>query len=133
MGTRFDLDMAAVATELRADLTRLFDDSVNMAAESIVNGSGITGSPGQPVKDDVLRKSWVTTKLSPTHATVLTDNEYAEPNETGIPPIGMKTYNLLSPVGGRYSISKTVAGWGKIVDAAIAKQGQGAIGWGGSD
>lgn len=130
--TRFDLDMASIATELRADLYKLFDDSVNMAAESIINGSPITGAPGQPVEEDVLRKSWVKTKISPTHATVLTDNEYAEPNETGIPPIGMKTYNLLSPVGGRYSISKTVAGWGAIVDAAIAGQGQSLAG-GGND
>lgn len=128
MGTRFALDMAAMGASLRADVDKMFDDSVNLAAESIVNGSAITGAPGQPVEEDVLRKSWVTDKLSPTHATVTTDNPYAESNEDGIARPGMGPYRLLSPTGGRWSISKTVAGWGRIVDAAIAKQGQGLIG-----
>lgn len=133
MGTRFDLDMASIATELRADLYKLFDDSVNLAEESIVNGSAVTGSSGQPVEDDVLRKSWVKTKLSPTHATVLTDCVYAESNEDGIARPGMGAYVLRSPVGGRFSIEKTVAGWGNIVEAALAGQGQSLAGGGGTD
>lgn len=132
MGTRYALDMAAVGASLRADIDKMFDDSVNLAAESIVNGSAITGAPGQPVEEDVLRKSWVTEKLSPTHATVTTDNPYAESNEDGIARPGMGPYRLLSPVGGRWSIEKTVAGWGAIVDASIAGQGQSLAG-GGND
>jgi hypothetical protein len=131
MSARFDLDMAAVATRLRADLNMLFTDSVEMARESIVDGSPVTGAPGQPVEDDVLRQSWKKEFLSPTHATVLTDSPYAESNEDGIARPGGGPYRLLSPVGGRFSIAKTVAGWGRIVDAAIAKQGQAMAGGGG--
>ena len=133
MTARFDLDMAAVATRLNANLLAMFDDSVNMAAESIINGSAVTGSHGQPVEDDVLRQSWITEKLTPTHATITTDCPYAQSNEDGIARPGMGPYVLRSPVGGRYSISKSVAGWGRIVEVAVANQGQGLAGGGGTD
>jgi hypothetical protein len=115
----------------------MFDDSVNMAAESIINGSAVTGSPGQPVKDDVLRNSWVTEKLTPTHATITVPgsapaSDWVMQNEDGIARPGGGVYNLISPVGGRFSIAKTVAGFGRIVDAAVAKQGQ-ALAGGGND
>src|ERR1035437_9572971 len=104
MTARFDLDMAAVATRLNANLLAMFDDSVNMAAESIINGSAVTGSPGQPVESDELRLSWKTEKLTPTHATITTDIPYAQSNEDGIARPGLGEYRLLSPVGGRWSI-----------------------------
>ena len=137
MTARFDLDMAAVATRLNANLLAMFDDSVNMAAESIINGSAVTGSPGQPVKDDVLRNSWVTEKLTPTHATITVPgsapaSDWVMQNEDGIARPGGGVYHLVSPVGGRWSMAKTVAGWDKIVGVAVANQGQ-ALAGGGND
>ena len=133
MGTRYALDMATLATSLRADVDKMFDDSVNLMEDSVVRGSPITGSPGQPREDGDLIASWVTEKLSPTHAIIAVANDavaagWALQNENGIALPGGGPYNLRSSIGGRWSVEKSVAGWGRIVDAAIAMQGERLIG-----
>lgn len=133
MGTRFDLDMAEVAQRVGADLNAAFRDSVELAAESVTNGSPITGSLGQPVESGELRQSITTDWDGPSHASIGVNADclaadWALQNEDGIARPGGGPYRLLSPTGGRWSFEKTAAGWGRIVDAAIAKQGEPLIG-----
>jgi hypothetical protein len=121
MGTLFKLQMDAVAARVGVNIHTLFRESVKSAEYSIRFGSGVTGAPGQPVDSEELRLSWKTDMLTPEHATVTSDCEWAPQNEDGIARPGGGSYNLRSFVGGRWSIAKTVAGWGSLVTAEAAR------------
>ena len=79
-----------------------------------VEGSSITGAPGQPVDTGALRASFVDDFVSPTSWRIQTNIEYAPAIEDGIGAHGPIT--LRSKVGGHHSVKKTVAGWERIVD-----------------
>lgn len=90
------------------------------AKDSIQNGSPLTGSPGQPVDQDVLRQSWQVDFPTPTTAQISTNLDYALPNEEGVTEDG-RPYIQRSPVGGRHSAELTTANIGNIVDDETAK------------
>lgn len=104
---------------------QVFVGSVAAAKESIVFGSPITGSPGQPVGQygpdynpgavgGTLRASWTEEFLSASQARVSTNLVYAPPIEDGIGPHG--PIRIRSTVGGIGSVAKTVAGWQRLVE-----------------
>jgi hypothetical protein len=84
------------------------------AMRSIVEGSELTGSPGQPVDTGVLRASWQLRFESPTVALLSTNLVYAPYNEDGVTEDGTP-YRQLSPVGGRHSVKHTIAGMPNII------------------
>jgi hypothetical protein len=83
--------------------------------ESIVDGTPLTGAPGQPVDEGNLKASWQLTFPSPEVAEIITKSDYAVPNETGIRHDG-RPYLLRSPVGGRHSVALTVLGADRIIE-----------------
>jgi len=99
----------------------VFDKTGELIYTSIVEGSAITGAPGQPVDEGGLRASW--SRVYEDANTQLIGSglsSYNLQNEDGIARPGGGEYKLKSPVGGRHSVALTVAGFGAIVDAAKA-------------
>lgn len=92
----------------------VFRGVVVAAHESIVNGSPITGAPGQPVDTGALRASWQVAFDTPTSATISTNLEYAPVIEEGISHTG-RPLTLRSAVGGFHSKRLTEIGMDLIV------------------
>lgn len=109
-----DLEAFALKVETRSRL--LFERATEEVQRSVVDGSEITGAPGQPVDTGNLKGSWIPQLLAPWSWQTTTGVEYAEPIEEGIGPHGPLT--LRSAVGGFHSVRLTRAGWGRIVEAA---------------
>lgn len=96
---------------------------------SIVEGSPLTGSPGQPVGDPAtdpnsgnLRDSWTLEFEDANHALISTNVIYAPHNEYGITEDG-RPYVQRSAVGGRHSVALTMAGAQRLMDAEAARLG----------
>ncbi len=95
---------------------RLHDVFVRCTEEvqrSVVEGSEITGAPGQPVQTGALRASWIPQFIDRNTWQTSTNLTYApiiEENQRGA--------TLRSQVGGFHSVAATVAGWVRIVDFA---------------
>jgi hypothetical protein len=110
----------------------VFLNTVSACYESVVNGSPLTGSPGQPVgqygpgyhEGEVggeLKTSWQVNFTGPLSAEILTKSPYAPQNEDGIARPGGGPYRQRSTVGGRFSVRLTIAGIPKLVAAEVAK------------
>lgn len=111
----------------------LNDCFVEMAQEahrSCQTGSELTGAPGQPVQTGNLRSSIQlvldsassATLSRATKATIGTNLKYAPSIEDGVSySHGGTPMTLRSPVGGFYSFRLTIAGFGKIKDAVVAR------------
>jgi hypothetical protein len=106
---RFQAKLAAFDADLLPVLGALMRDS-------IVDGSSITGAPGQPRAEGDLAASWTLT-LTETSAQVSTPSPYAIQNEDGVKE-GGKPYVQRSAVGGRHSVRLTRLGLPKLVRAA---------------
>lgn len=82
-------------------------------ARSVIEGSELTGAPGQPVQTGALRGSWVQSFEVRTRARVVwrivTNIVYAPFIEAG-------NYTQRSPVGGPHSVARTRTGWRNIVE-----------------
>jgi hypothetical protein len=85
--------------------------------ESIVDGSPMTGAPGQPEEEGDLIDSWEMTQPTETSVQVASDSEYALQNEDGVRP-GGKPYVQRSSVGGRHSVKITRQGMQALVNHA---------------
>lgn len=86
---------------------------------SVVEGSEITGAPGQPVDTGFLRSSWILDFPEEFVAESTTNTEYAPPIEDGVGPSGPLT--LRSAVGGWHSVKLTAAGFDRIVELEAAR------------
>lgn len=97
---------------------------------SVVEGSDITGAPGQPVGQygkgynegavgGFLKASWQRWFPSPTEQTIATDAPYAQPIEDLVGRFG--PIRIRSTVGGGHSVKLTIAGFDKIVDAVVRR------------
>lgn len=96
---------------------------VTAAHDSIVFGSALTGSPGQPVanvKGGQLRASWQT-EIDETglRATIGTNLIYARGIEDGISGKTGLPMTLRANIGGFHSVGLTVAGMPNIIAAAV--------------
>jgi hypothetical protein len=132
----FKSDLTAFATKLETKTRRVFVNVVAAAEDSIVNGSAVTGAPGQPVGQygpgynqgavgGTLKASWQLVFESPLVAVIGTKSVYAKSNEDGIARPGGGPYNQRSTVGGRHSVALTIAGLPKIVELETAKVANG--------
>lgn len=103
-----------------ADLHAVHEVASDLAFESIVEGSAITGAPGQPVSesrspnDGELRDSWTKTAVSPTETLIATDLPWAPDVEDNIHDFHFANH-------GPHSVALTRLGFDAIVDAAVAK------------
>jgi len=114
-------------------LTRVvFLNTASAVFNSIVNGSPLTGAPGQPVGQygpgyhpgkvgGTLKASWQLVFVSPTQAIIGTNLVYAKPIEEGTNRGRQLT--LRSTVGGFHSVAKTITGYRKLVEAEAVKAG----------
>lgn len=114
----FTEQVRAFALKVQAKNQSTFARVVELTTESIVQGSAITGAPGQPVDSGALRASWQTVYDTPTSAIIGTKIEYAPFIEDGV---GRGPMTLRSQVGGFHSVKLTIAGFGRIVEAAAAE------------
>lgn len=103
----------------------VFVGSVAEVKISIQFGSPLTGSPGQPVDQDILRPSWQTEWEDEHNAVVATKVPWAEQNEDGIARPGGGPYTQRSAVGGRWSVALTRTNFQRIVDDVAAKLTEG--------
>lgn len=95
---------------------------VEEATRSVVEGSALTGAPGQPVDTGYLKASWQTVFDSPSQATIGTNTVYAPSIEDGVSYAhGGTALTLRSPVGGFHSVALTVAGMDRIKKAVVER------------
>ena len=82
---------------------------------SIVEGSAITGAPGQPVDTGALRASW--------YRLIQPDDVIAWASDLDYAPViedNLDNATLRSPVGGFHSVKMTIAGFPGIVALAVS-------------
>ncbi len=117
----------------------IFARVVDLVHESIVEGSPLTGSPGQPVDTGFEKGSWQKWFPSVDEAMIATNVSYAPALEDGTNasydpagvdrPKGMKSVrdqgggsaHIKSEVGGNHSVRLTIAGFDRIVAAAASR------------
>lgn len=101
----------------------VFRGFAEAAKESIVEGSPVTGAPGQPVAEGQpdpvgkLKGSWELEYPTPTTAEIATDVDYAPKIEDGIGEHG--PLRLRSKVGGFHSVALTVAGAERLLEQVV--------------
>lgn len=95
----------------------------DLAFTSIVDGSPLTGAPGQPESQSAhrgrLKASWTREDQTPLVTVISSDEVYAPYVEDG--SHDGKELVLHSPTGGFHSVALTRAGWGRIVAQATAE------------
>lgn len=106
----FAVDMARVDRNVRSKVYDLIDAVAAHAEVSIKYGSPVTGSPGQPVEFENLRKSYNAVRLGRASVNIISDLPYAEIIENN-----RRGAQLRSSVGGFHSIKITRIGWGRLV------------------
>lgn len=114
-------DVARFAQKVEARSQAVFVGTVAEAKTSIVEGSPITGAPGQPVDTGNLRSSWQAVFESRSSALISTNVAYARSNEDGVARPGGGPYRLLSRIGGRHSVKLTIVGLPRLV-AYVTRQ-----------
>lgn len=117
MGFGADLKLFAEKVELRQ--RDVFLGAVLEVHDSIVHGSAITGSPGQPVDTGNLRASWQFSFPEQWVGEISTNVEYAPAIEEGISGDGPMT--LRSEVGGFHSVAATRSNWDRIVEDIVRR------------
>lgn len=127
----FEDQVRAFAVKVEERNAALFPNIVSATMDSIVNGSPLTGAPGQPVgqygpgyhQGEVggdLKASWQVSDVTPVSALISTNSQHAVQNEYGISATG-GPYIQRTSIGGRHSVGLTIAGFQRIVDAEVAK------------
>jgi hypothetical protein len=104
----------------------IFDGIVDLAYESVVNGSAITGSPGQPSDlrdaDPATGKDWYKEYDAPLSASIANNDKSARSVEDGISyKHGRALTKLHSDVGGFHSVALTVLGYDKIAAEVVRR------------
>ena len=112
----FESDVAGFMEKTRRKQQAVFVNTAAAVKGSIVDGSAVTGAPGQPVDTGALKASWILEFDSATEAHVSTNIEYAPILEDNV-----RGATLRSAVGGFHSVKMTVAGFERIVDAEVRK------------
>lgn len=132
----FDAQLAEFLRKAEARRKAVFLNTVAAVKDSVVNGSSITGAPGQPVDTGTLKASWIAEFEGPesasistniAYAPVIEDNTRSAYNPAGVQPerkpvseggtrrIGKST------VGGPHSVKMTVAGFERLVEDETRK------------
>lgn len=127
----FSDDLRRFSAKNPAKLQAVFDGVCEATFGSIVEGSPITGAPGQPVSTGFLKGSWQRMREAPlrerqatnvAYARVIEDNLRSSFDPAGVLPVRKPvteggTRFVKSTVGGHHSAKLTVAGFQRIVDA----------------
>ena len=114
---RFSDQLDAVMETLRQRQRDVFLGTAEALQQSMVEGSAVTGSPGQPVDTSALKGSWQETFPGEWQWQTTTNVVYAPGIEEGEGPHGPMT--LRSEVGGFHSRKLTVAGFDDLVDSVV--------------
>lgn len=107
------------AAKAKRNTQAAFGIAVSIAYHSIVEGSALTGAPGQPVDTGALKASWLIAFNGRWNASISSDLPYAHIIEAGIGAYGPLT--LRSKVGGFHSLALTRHAWPRVV-ATAARQ-----------
>ena len=126
-----DLKRFAVKTQGKSNA--LFINVAKDVKSSIVDGSAVTGAPGQPVDSGALKASWQLTFESKQSALVSTNIAYAPVIEDNLrssfnPRGEMPEKDALrklkkSIVGGSHSVKLTVGAFDRLVESKLAELG----------
>jgi hypothetical protein len=132
-------DLAAFRKKVEQRQKAIFATCVADVQRSIVEGSPVTGSPGQPRDTSNLAGSWQPTFEAPFVALVSTNVRYARAIEEGIiEPHNRRAYTRKDGTkvrattvrgsrityqsgGGPHSVKLTRVNWQRIVDATVAE------------
>lgn len=115
--SRFNAGLKDFAKQVITVTQETFAGTVKGVNESVVNGSGLTGSPGQP--HDLRRGEWTVTPNGPWNATISTDDKSARSVEDGISyKHGTQLKKLKSHEGGFHSVKISLINSDKIVAQA---------------
>jgi hypothetical protein len=110
----FSSDISNWSAKVQANGQKVFLNTASHAFESIVNGSSVTGAPGQPVDTGALRNSWQLTFPSPTEALIATNLDYAVHVEENVRGVTFHNH-------GPHSVRLTALGLNRIVEAETKK------------
>lgn len=106
------MSFAADITRIRGKIAKrnraMFVNSAIELQRSVVEGSEITGAPGQPVDTGLLKGSYTPDFTGPWSWRTATNVEYAPHVEHNARGVTFKN-------GGAHSVALTVAGWKRIV------------------
>lgn len=106
----FEDDLRRFERKVRNQLDQVYNGTVVQLARSIVEGSALTGAPGQPVRRGDLKRSWRIIRVSKYISYIMTQSPYAhiiEDNRRGAV--------LRSKTGGFHSVKLTRAGFHNVV------------------
>jgi hypothetical protein len=117
-------DLKRFSARIKTQERAVFVGVAAAAKASIVEGSPITGAPGQLVQSGNLRSSWQLEFESPTAALISTNVEYAPEMEHGVRD-GRELHQR-SAIGGFHSVALTIAGIEKLVHSERVKLAGGA-------
>ena len=108
-----------------------FVKATELVHGSILDGSELTGSPGQPIVTGALYASWIPEFTSDSTWEISTNLAYARPIEDGANDRAffdpsrqngsITNRRERSPVGGYHSVKLTEASWDRIVVEAVAQ------------
>lgn len=113
-------DIAKVNAKTLRLVDEVFTGSGDQAFRSVVEGSEITGAPGQPVDPEndpnagKLRDSWTKERRDDNTIVIATDVDYAPKVEDNIEGAHFRNH-------GPHSKKLTEAGWPRIVDVVAAR------------
>lgn len=93
---------------LRGEANQVLDASAEAVYDSIVHGSAVTGSPGQPVQHGDLRESWKIRRVSPTVIEVYSDSPYARAIEHNWKRVSRSQFKAASRLMGLKRLTKRV-------------------------
>jgi len=126
-------DLQRFAAKTQGKSNALFINVASGVKESIVNGSAVTGAPGQPVDTGNLKDSWQLTFEGKHSALISTNVAYAPVIEDNLrssfdPRGAMPVKDALrkpvkSTVGGFHSVKLTVGAFDRIVEGKLAELG----------
>ena len=108
----FTSDLNRFVDKVEGRTKRIVQIGREEVQRSIVEGSSITGAPGQPVQFGTLKGSWVPRFLGPGLWQTSSPLVYAPVIEDGF------GISIRSPVGGSHSVKLTRGGWQRIIDFA---------------
>lgn len=115
-----------IETRSKAVFTRVTTE----VQRSIVNGSELTGAPGQPVDTGTLKNSWLGEMIGAWGWQLTTNVAYAWQIEHGlryatrgnVSGQTLQRLTLRSSVGGWHSVALTLVGFPAIVSYALAQE-----------
>lgn len=117
----FATDLARFDAKIRTRQKRVFFGTAQAMHSSIVFGSTVTGSPGQPVDQSDLKNSWHAEHLAEFLFATSTPIAYAPGIEAGRSQKTGKRLILRSPTGGFHSVAITKDQFQKLVNSVVRK------------